>query len=283
MTERQRFRGHIVYEPSGRALETARFIAGGVKPIVVANTCKTCSHMCSYCYCPTVLKVPKEKFHVKAELKNRTVQKVDMDLEKIKMREGFDPRTFYMSFISDPYMYGRPDIQDVTNIVLDRVRQFDNRIKIITLTKGFLSSKIHYPPIIPDWYGISLVSMDEKFRREYEPGAAKFNERLAGAREMAENGSKIWVSMEPYPTPNISDRNVQHTLELMDDLSDGKIEKLIFGRWNYDQRTKGQENTDFYIETAKKVVAFCHDNDISVKVKEDILKTVDEDVMGELR
>lgn len=279
---RQKFRGNILYEPSGRALETARFVFGGVKPIIVCNLAKSCSHMCSYCYCPTVLKMTKEQFHKPVELKNKVLEKVDKDLDRIKLRDDFDPRFVYLCFVGDPFVNGRPDIQDMTTLVMERLRH--EGYTICTLTKGsYMTDKIHYPPVTPDWYGISLVSLDEKFRREHEPGATKFSDRLAGAQAMSDEGARLWVSMEPYPTPNLSDQNINYVLEQIDRLTNGEIEKLIFGRWNYDTRTKGQEAELFYIKTAETVVDFCKEHGIIVKVKDDILKTVDEGDQHKLR
>lgn len=280
MTQRQRFRGQILYEPSGRALETARFIFGGVKPIIVCNTAKSCSHMCSYCYCPTVLKMTKEQFHRKVELKNKVLEKVDKDMDRIKIRDDFDPRFLYMSFVGDPFVNGRADIQDMTTLVMERARH--EKYTICTLTKGeYLTEKIHYTEIIPDWYGISCISISEEFRRQYEPGSVKFSKRLVCANKMNEKGAKTWASMEPYPTPNIHKQDINAVLIALRDIA--QVDKIIFGRWNYDTRTKGQEAELFYVETAEEVVSFCHDNKISVKVKDDILKTVNEDERNRLR
>lgn len=277
---RQRFRGQILYEPSGRALETARFIFGGVKPIIVCNTAKSCSHMCSYCYCPTVLKMTKEQFHTKVELKNRVIEKVDKDMDRIKLRDDFDPRFLYLSFVGDPFFNGRPDLQSMTTLVMERARH--EGYSLCTLTKGeYLTEKIHYKEVIPDWYGISCVSISEEFRLEHEPGSARFADRLSCATRMKELGAKTWASMEPYPTPNIHKQDLEAVLIALRDIA--QVDKIIFGRWNYDPRTKGRENELFYIEAAERVVKFCHDNKIGIKVKDDILKTVDIDDQHRLR
>ena len=265
----KRFRGNILYEPSGRALETAKFIAGDNEPIIVCNTAKSCSHMCSYCYCPTVLKMPRGDFHKKVELKHRVLEKFDKDMNKIEHMKDFNPRWIYFCFVGDPFIYGRPDLHETTNILMQRAR--DQGLKIITLTKGtFEFEKIQTEPVIPDWYGISLVSINEAFRQQYEPGSAKFSKRLAKAHHVFEKGARTWVSMEPCPTPNIFEQDIRPILITIRDVV--KAEKLIFGRWNYDERTKGQEWEEWYIEQGWEVGNWCQENNIEVKIKDDILK-----------
>lgn len=50
---------------------------------------------------------------------------------------------------------------------------------------------------------ITLVSLDESYRRKLEPGAAHYAERLLALKALKDAGCRTWVSIEPYPTPNI--------------------------------------------------------------------------------
>ena len=257
------YRGRILYEPSGRALETARFIAGDDKPIIVCNIAKSCSHMCRYCYCPTVLKIKPHSFHKKVVLKGDVVDKVHKDLDRIHENTSFNPEWLYMCFVGDPFPYGRKDIHQTTFEVLEIAQDFG--LKTITLTKGKPSFEGEWIPI--DWYGISMVSVLDSFRRDEEKGAAPYDERLKGLVKAKEMGAKTWVSMEPFPTPNIIDMDVIDVLERIKFVTLG-IDKLIFGRWNYDERTKGQNG--FYLRSANKVEDWCQRNNIEVKIKDDI-------------
>jgi DNA repair photolyase len=279
MTTRDRFRGHVLYEPSGRALETARFIVGGVKPIIVCNTTKTCSHMCDYCYCPQVLKVTKEQFFRPSELKDRILERFEKDIVAIDKRNDFNPKALYMSFVGDPFTNGRADIQDMTTLIMKKALL--NNLEICTLTKGaYLVDKIHYEPVYPNWYGISVVSLDEEFRKAHEPGTEKFSRRTMIAGEMFNAGSNTWASMEPWPVPSIHKQSVLPVLTELRDVA--HVSKIIFGKWNYDKRTVGAINDRYYFETALTVVGFCKDNGIAVKVKDDILNKVTEEDRKEL-
>lgn len=267
----KRFRGRILYEPSGRALETARFIVGDESPVVVCNTAKSCSHMCSYCYCPSFLKIPPEDFHKRVELKDNALEKVVSDLKKIHRNKAFNPKWFYMCFVGDPFVYGRPDLHKTTYKILEMARDYN--MNLITLTKG-KPQNIEYPAGTKYWYGISLVSHDRKFRMEEEKGSAPYRERIKGLLKMVEKGARGWVSMEPWPTPNISDQNIEYVLEMTDRLAEGNIDKLIFGRWNYDERAQQKGHEQFYIRQAEIVSDWCKDNGIEFKIKDDILKTI---------
>jgi DNA repair photolyase len=58
-----------------------------------------------------------------------------------------------------------------------------------------------------------LVSLDESFRERIEPGAAPLEKRLAALKYLHDDGCKTWVSIEPYPTPNIIEQNLHEVLE----------------------------------------------------------------------
>jgi DNA repair photolyase len=61
--------------------------------------------------------------------------------------------------------------------------------------------------------GISLVSLDEDFRRRFEPGAPAYRERIAALERLHTAGCRTLVHIEPYPTPNIVRQEVGPLLE----------------------------------------------------------------------
>ena len=48
-------------------------------------------------------------------------------------------------------------------------------------------------------YGITLISLDENYRRKMEPGAAPYAERLAVLRALHEKECQTWISIETVP------------------------------------------------------------------------------------
>ena len=119
-------------------------------------------------------------------------------------------------------------------------------------------------------YGITLVSVNEKYREQMEPNAAPYKERVAAMKVLSEAGCKTWVSMEPYPTPNLIEQNLQAILETVK-----FVDKIIFGRTNYCKEiTRGYpQHKLFYNEKAKEVINFCKLHGIEYYIKE---KTITE-------
>ena len=58
-----------------------------------------------------------------------------------------------------------------------------------------------------------MVSLNEKFRKEFEPNSAKFKERVDSLKYLHSKGFKTWVSMEPYPTPNLIKQDLMEILD----------------------------------------------------------------------
>lgn len=113
-------------------------------------------------------------------------------------------------------------------------------------------------------YGITLISLAENYRERIEPGAASYVDRLAALKALHDAGCKTWVSIEPYPTPNLIDQNICEILEAV-----RFVDRVIFGRTNYNKTVSAyKQNKHFYNECAKEVIAFCEEQGISYHIKE---------------
>lgn len=119
-------------------------------------------------------------------------------------------------------------------------------------------------------YGITLISLDEEYRGRMEPGAAPYDKRLEALKWLHDRGCKTWVSMEPYPTPNLINQDLNELLEAV-----SFADRIIFGRTNYSKEvTSGYpEHKKFYNEKAKEVIDFCMNRKIAYRIKE---KTITE-------
>ena len=135
-------------------------------------------------------------------------------------------------------------------------------IKCTVLTKGILPVELAtFSP--ENEYGITVVSLDEDFSHRFEPGAARIRDRIDSLRLLSERGCKTWVSIEPYPTPNILDQNLN---EILEELS--FVDKIIFGQLHYSKEvTAYADNVAFYNECAEMVRDFCNRNEISCHIK----------------
>ena len=166
----------------------------------------------------------------------------------------------HLCFSTDPFMYNQPQISELSVKIIGRLNR--DKIKCTTLTKGV------YPSNMADdknnnEYGITLVSLDENFRQEYEPNAAKFGDRIASLRKLHDAGAKTLVSMEPYPTPNIVPQNLD---EILNEVR--FVDKIIFGRLNYNiKSSQCLDHREYYNGCSAKVIEFCKKNGIDYHIK----------------
>mgnify|MGYP000024076354 FL=1 len=138
-----------------------------------------------------------------------------------------------------------------------------------TLTKGILPIELKECSLRNE-HGITLITLDEDYRRKMEPGAASCEERLAALRALHDAGCRTWVSIEPYPTPNLIEQNLHDLLE-----SVGFVDRIIFGRTNYSKEVSAYTaHKHFYNKCAAEVVQFCQERNISYHIKE---KTITEE------
>ena len=106
--------------------------------------------------------------------------------------------------------------------ILKRLNAHD--IVCSVLTKGLLPIELEKLNK-KNQYGITVITLDDDFRKKMEPGASQINERIKSLRALHEKGCKTWVSIEPYPTPNFIKQNLKEILEGVN-----FTDKIIFGR-----------------------------------------------------
>ena len=113
-------------------------------------------------------------------------------------------------------------------------------------------------------YGITLVSLDEGFRKEMEPNTAPYRERIASLRALHDAGCKTWVSIEPYPTPNFIEQDLNEILEAI-----SFCDKIIFGRLNYNKKvSEYKDHKAYFNKLAGQVIAYCETNGKQYHIKD---------------
>ena len=112
-------------------------------------------------------------------------------------------------------------------------------------------------------YGITIVSLDEEFRQKFEPNTAKYEERIASLKALHDAGFYTWVSIEPYPTPNMIDQSLEEILKAV-----SFADKIIFGRLHYNKEVSAyKKHKEFFNEQAKQVIEFCEQNKKAYHIK----------------
>lgn len=226
------------------------------------NHIQGCAHGCKYpCYAMSMAKrFGKAKTYeewCEPKLAENALEILDAEIPKFKDKI----ESVHLCFTSDPFMYGYDEVADMSISIIKKLN--DAGIKCTVLTKGILP--IALAELSPrNEYGITLVSLDENFRQEMEPNSAPFAERIQALRALHDAGCKTWVSMEPYPTPNFIEQDLNEILE-----SISFCDKIIFGRLNYNKKvSEYKDHKAYFNELAEQVIAYCQANGKQYHIKD---------------
>lgn len=215
------------------------------------NHAQGCSHGCKYpCYAMMMAKrFGKAKTYeewCEPKIVENALQILDKEIPKFKDKI----KSVHLCFSTDPFMYNYDEISTMSVEIIRRLNAA--RINCTALTKGILPENLATLSKNNE-YGITLISLDEDFRKEMEPNSAPYLERIAALRRLHDLGCKTWVSVEPYPTPNFIEQNFNAILD-----SISFVDKIIFGRLNYNAKvSEYKEAKTFFNNLSQEVINFC--------------------------
>lgn len=210
-----------------------------------------CAHGCKYpCYAFLMAKrfgkVKSYEEWIQPCIAENTLAILDKEIPKYKSKI----KSVHLCFTTDPFMYKYSDICDMSLAIIKKLN--DANIKCTVLTKGLLPLELSKLSKKNE-YGITLVSLDESYRENIEPGAAPYEARIKALKNLHDTGFKTWVSIEPYPTPNLIQQDL---MKILDKIS--FVDKIIFGRTNYNKQITAYKNCkQFYNAQAQLVVDYC--------------------------
>jgi DNA repair photolyase len=214
------------------------------------NHVEGCSHGCLYpCYAMMMARrfgrVKTYKQWIKPRIVENAPELLIKEIPKYKDKIKF----VHMCFSTDPFMYGYKEISDMSLRLIGILN--NEGIKCTALTKGLLPLELSKLGKDNE-FGITLVSLNEDFRKKYEPFSAPYKKRIKSLYELHKKGIKTWVSIEPYPTPNIIDQNFDSILKEIN-----FVDKIIFGRLNYNKMvTSYKKKNEFYNKLSEEVIKF---------------------------
>ena len=232
------------------------------------NHVQGCAHGCLYpCYAFLMKKrfgqIKDYESWLEPVLVSNTLELLDREIPKLKDKI----QSVQLCFTTDPFMNGYPEISQMSVAAIRKLNGAG--IKCTTLTKGILPTELAELSKENE-HGITLVSLDESYRERMEPGAASYADRLASLRALHDAGCKTWVSIEPYPTPNMIEQDLHELLEAV-----SFTDRIIFGRTNYSKVASSyKEHKHFYNVCAAEVVDFCQEHGIDYHIKD---KTITEE------
>lgn len=239
------------------------------------NHIEGCAHGCMFpCYAFGMAKrfgkVDTYENWIKPKLVSNSLELLDKEIPKFKK----DIKFVHICFMTDPFMFDHntcrvfPEVQDMSIKIIKKLNK--NNIRVVSLTKGIypisLQDQVIGSEVIErdkktiylNKYGITLVSLNKDFLSKYEPYAAPVRDRIASLRRLSEAGCFTWVSIEPYPTPNIVDQSLDDLLYAVD-----FADMIVFGRLNYNGLvSQYKDHKMFYAKCVNKVRKFCRDLDI---------------------
>lgn len=229
------------------------------------NHVEGCSHGCNFpCYAFMMKKrcgvVKTYQEWVQPKIVENALELLDKELPKLKDKI----QCVFLCFSTDPFMYKQPEIEKLTLQILEKLNRYNIRSTVIS--KGIYPKELNNKKVFGDQneYGSTIVSISEDYRKKWEPGAAKINDRIKALRTLHDAGLKTWVSMEPYPTPNIAKQDIKQILNAIK-----FVDKIVFGKWNYNKKISEQVSyKDFYNSMAGYVIDFCRKNSIEVHIKD---------------
>lgn len=215
------------------------------------NHVQGCVHGCKFpCYAMMMAKrfgkVKTYEEWCEPKLAENALEILDKEIPKLKDKI----ESVHLCFSTDPFMYG---YDEVSTMSIEIIRKLNAAgIKCTALTKGILPIELAQFSHKNE-YGITLVSLDENFRQDMEPNTAPYQARIRALRALHDAGCKTWVSIEPYPTPNFIEQDLNEILE-----SISFCNKIIFGRLNYNKKvSEYKEHKTYFNKLAGQVIMYC--------------------------
>jgi len=225
------------------------------------NHVQGCSHGCTYpCYAMMLSKrfgrCKDYSEWCSPRLVKNALELLDKEIPKYK--DKID--CVQLCFMTDPFMYGYDEICQLSIKIINKLNS--NNIRCTALTKGILPNALENTSKRNE-FGITLISLNEEYRSINEPGSAPYTDRISSLRYLHNKGFKTWVSIEPYPTPNIIEQDFKQILE-----SIKFVDKIIFGRLNYNKMVSEYKDFQlFYNKLTHETIEFCQENNISWHIK----------------
>lgn len=184
-----------------------------------------CLHGCIYCYGPCV---------IKEERKWGQFLDVKINLPKILSKEAknIEKNIIRLGSVTDPYQMAEEEYR-VTRRCLKQLSKHDCRVLIQTKS-DLVKRDIDLLKDMKSDIGITITSLDEDFRKKFEPGAPSISDRLSAIKELKKEGIKVWVFIGPL-LPYLNDEK-EELIRLKDTLTSLGVDEIYLDKLNMRER-----------------------------------------------
>jgi DNA repair photolyase len=163
----------------------------------VINPYLGCTHACTYCYAEFM----KRFINIDKEWGTFVVLR---SFDEKKMKTNFKKdENIIISSVTDPYQPVEKKENQMRKILL-QLANTNGNIEIITKSSLVLRDIDLIKKIPNIKIGISMNSLDDKFRKLMEPGASSIEERIKTLKELKKNNIETYCFISPI-FPYISD------------------------------------------------------------------------------
>jgi DNA repair photolyase len=229
------------------------------------NHVQGCSHGCRYpCYAFMMARTHGRAKTFSDWCRPQLVANAAELLTRELSRRKEKPDRIHLCLTTDPFMAGYPEVTEMSLKLIGIINAAG--IPCSLLTKGILPRELSDRKRFPmdNRHEISLISLSEDFRKQWEPGTEPSRARILALKYLHDHGCRTMVHIEPYPTPNLIKQNLEELLTAVE-----FADHIYFSGWNYNPRVREYPRfQDFYREQASLVRRFCGERGIGCETRE---------------
>lgn len=205
----------LIYQPHGAAREYAP---------LACNLYRGCTHGCTYCYVPGVLRADKGEFHAEVRPKgggDGSYILGQLEREAARLAEKGVKGPVLLSFTTDPYQPAEAKYH-LTRQALEILALY--KIRAVVLTKGEIvpEGDLNLMGINQHIFGVTLTGVQTKSCL-VEPDAAPNHIRIANLHAAKQMGVCTWASIEPVIYPGYSLNAISLSCRYCDHFAIGKL------------------------------------------------------------
>lgn len=194
----------------------------GLESDYALNPYTGCYHACKYCYSPFVLKEERE-WGSFIDVKRNIPKILAQELQKID-----DDSTVRIGSVTDPYQKIEEQYS-LTRMCLQQLKR--KEIHTIIQTKSDLVNRdIDILKDIDVDVGFTITSLNDDFRKKFEPNSPSISRRLSALKKVKENGIDVWVFIGPL-LPYFNDKD-EELIRLSNTLNVLGVDEIYLDKLN---------------------------------------------------